>query len=380
MSKIFIRGVPRGSPRDVLAGAIREVFLEAADNLSWLEKGDSVLLKPALNAGDPYPATTHPLSAGVVGQVLAEHGARVYVGDQSGIEAIVSDPSGVRRGHTRDTFVRSGMAREVPYPFVSFETLGWEDGYRHFRSPEASSWPEGFFITRCVDRADHIVNLPRLSTHSQAGVTLGFKNWVGALRDDSRVEFHAAGPFFRFIEYAVRDSSLQTEFGERTASFFDRMTEISLAVADKLRATLFTGTKAQLTFGPNAYAVAHSYGGLGSAYVVEPDPGLVFASADPVTAEAFALAFLTSLYPSVPRHEKLAWKAALFLNGQAQELGRQSVWENPFVARAIELGLGSRSAEPVWHGVPGTVQEALPDRYPIPAGQVIHRSAGPPPL
>jgi uncharacterized protein (DUF362 family) len=351
MSSIYIEGVPRGSSPAELGKTIEEVFMQATDNLSWLSPGDSVLLKPALNSSNPYPATTHPLSLSAVAHVLEQHGARVIIGDQSGVQDIVSDASGMRKGLTHDIFVASGMAHDVPYPFVSFETLGWDEGYIHFKSPSASSWPKGFFITRCVDSVDHIVNLPRLSTHSQAGVTLGFKNWVGALRDDSRVEFHAEGPFYSVIENAVRDSMLQTAYGNHH-SFFDKITEISLAVADKLRVTLFTGTKAQLTFGPNAYAVVNGYGGLGKAYVIEPDPGLVFASADPVTAEAFAIAFLSSLYPSVPLPEKLEWKAALLVNAQAQELGKQSVWVNPFVVRALELGLGSQSIEAVYNNVP----------------------------
>jgi len=356
VSRIYVGGTSRGSSE--LGKTIEDIFMRATGNLSWLSPGDSVLLKPALNSPDPYPATTHPLSVGVVARVLEQHGARVVIGDQSGVQDVVSDASGVRKGLTRDIFVAAGMARDVPYPFVSFETLGWDEGYVHYQSPSATSWPKGFFITRCVDSVDHIVNLPRLSTHSQAGVSLGFKSWVGALRDDSRLEFHAGGPFYPVIKKAVNDSKLQTEY-ENSRPFFDKITEISLAVAGKLRVTLFTGTKAQLTFGPNAYAVPNGYGGLGKAHVVEPDPGLVFASADPVTAEAFAIAFMTSLYPSVPLREKLQWKAVLLANARAQELGKQGVWANPFIARALELGLGSRSIEAVYDNVPHHIQDRI---------------------
>jgi hypothetical protein len=351
VSSIYVGGVPRGSSPAELGKTIEEIFMQATDNLSWLSPGDSVLLKPALNSPNPYPATTHPISVSAVAHVLEQHGARVVIGDQSGVQDVISDASGVRKGLTHDIFVASGMAHDVPYPFVSFETLGWDEGYIHYQSPSASSWPKGFFIARSVDSVDHIVNLPRLSTHSQAGVTLGFKNWVGALRDDSRLEFHAEGPFYPVIEKAVRGSTLQTAY-ENHHSFFNKITEICLAVADKLRVTLFTGTKAQLTFGPNAYAVSNGYGGLGKAHVIEPDPGLVFASADPVAAEAFAIAFMSSLYPLVPLKEKLEWKAALRVNSQAQELGKQSVWANPFIVRALELGLGSRSIEAMYHNMP----------------------------
>ncbi|HZD43992.1 MAG TPA: DUF362 domain-containing protein, partial [Methanomicrobiales archaeon] len=175
---------------------------------------------------------------------------------------------------------------------------------------------------------------------------------------DSRVEFHAEGPFYAFIESAVSDSSLRTDYENRN-TFFQRITEISLAVAEKLRATLFTGTAAQLTFGPNAYAVPNGYGGLGKAYTDRPDIGLVFASADPVAAEVTAIAFLTHLYAKVPVTEKLPWQAVLALNGQAQELGRQSVWANPYIVHALRLGLGGESIRPFFKQVPPSMQEDL---------------------
>jgi uncharacterized protein (DUF362 family) len=32
----------------------------AATDFGWLSRGDSVLIKPSLNSGNPYPATTNP--------------------------------------------------------------------------------------------------------------------------------------------------------------------------------------------------------------------------------------------------------------------------------------------------------------------------------
>jgi len=40
------------------AYALYKKTLEAATNFSWLSKGDRVLIKIALNSGNPYPATT----------------------------------------------------------------------------------------------------------------------------------------------------------------------------------------------------------------------------------------------------------------------------------------------------------------------------------
>jgi uncharacterized protein (DUF362 family) len=341
-SPVIRAAVPRGAAEAELTAAIRRVFLEATDDLAWLKPGDLVLLKPALNSPDPYPATTHPLSVAVVAAVLAERGARVVVGDQSGVEHVVQGPHGIVRGSSRRCFEASGMAGSgagnggaghggaPAVEFVGFEEGGWDAGYYHFTSPAAAAWPDGFWVTDWVRRADHIISLPRVSTHAQAGVTLGFKNLVGLLREDSRLVFHANGPFNSFIKRAVRGSGLASPDDGRDA-FIEKIVEISLAVHDKLRCTLFTATAAQTTFGPDR----------NGAFVVTPDHGLVFASADPVAAEAAAIDLLTRLYrDETPLAARLAQKALLAANGQARELGTVPTAEQPFIKHALALGLG----------------------------------------
>jgi uncharacterized protein (DUF362 family) len=81
MKPVFVNGVARAPYGGSLAPAIREVIVKASDNFSWLETGDLVLLKPALNSGDPYPSTTHSLAIQTVSKLLVENGARVVIGD-----------------------------------------------------------------------------------------------------------------------------------------------------------------------------------------------------------------------------------------------------------------------------------------------------------
>ena len=60
-------------------------IVEAATDFSWLSKGDRVLIKMALNSGNPYPATTDPWSVKCMVKLLREKGAgRILVGDKSG--------------------------------------------------------------------------------------------------------------------------------------------------------------------------------------------------------------------------------------------------------------------------------------------------------
>jgi len=350
--------VQAATEKDV-AKAVAEVFLEVTDNLAWLKSGDKVLLKPALNSPDPYPSTTHPLSVKTVAKLIEENGGRVIIADQSGIEHVLHGRRGVVRGSSRDCYRKTGMMAGVgDRKFVALEKTGWRGGFKNFQSEKTSSWPEGFYITKLVDEVDHIVNLPRLSTHAQAGVTLGFKNLVGLLREDSRILFHSNGPFHGPIKKNAGGSGWE-DLADGGDTFFEKITEIYSAVADKMRATLFAGTKAQLTFGPDKYVLE---AGLKLAsYQHIPDPGLVFASTDPVAAEAYAIAVMTIMYREVPFYHRSWQKFLLLLNGQAKELGKQAVAENPFVKHALSLNYGNLPGRIVYDGVSASFQKKIGD-------------------
>jgi uncharacterized protein (DUF362 family) len=360
MKPVVVKGVPANSRDRPLAASIRDVFLSASDNLSWLREGDIVLLKPALNSPDPYPATTHPLAIEVISRLLTEHGAKVIIGDQSGIEHVLHDPGGVIRGSSRANFIRSGMGSKDDLRFVSFEDEGWDTGFFHYRSENTRSWPYGFFISEWARKADHIIVLPRVSTHSQAGATLGLKCMVGMLREDSRMEFHANGPYNSFITAAAKGSSL-TAADDHSDTFFEKIVEISDAIRTKHRLTLFVATRAQATFGPNRFGVRIGPIGLGRAHVIELKPGLVFASADPVAAETFALAILKSLKKSVPRIPRLMERIFLYQNGNVQDLETIPVRIHPFIRHAIDIGLGEMPEEIRYTDVPYAVQDRIQD-------------------
>ncbi len=358
MKPVFVNGVVPGRRADALAACIRDVFLHAADNLSWLGDGDTVLLKPALNSPDSYPSTTHPLAIRVVSELLEEHGAHVVIGDQSGIEHVLHHPGGVIHGSTKENYGLSGMGMKDDARFVSFEDGGWDEGFYHHCSTETMSWRDGFFITWWAKKADHIISLPRVSAHSQAGATLGFKIMVGMLREDSRMEFHANGPYNNFITAAARGSTLVSR-DDGSGTFFEKIIEISDALRDKLRLTLFVATEAQTTFGPNRFGIRLGQVGLGRAHVMSPEPGLAFASADPVAAEVFALALLRDLKQSVPFFPRLSERIALYQNKNVQAFTAIPARDHPCVRHAIKIGLGELPGGILYTDVPCTVQDRL---------------------
>lgn len=339
-SQLFVQGVQKNADPEILKAAIKDVFLNSTDQLSWLKPGDLVLLKPAINSPDPYPSTTHPFSISVITNILREHGARVIIGDQSGVEHVVHGPKGIIKGNTRKNFEASGMSKDAHAAFMSFEEGGWEEGFHHVESEQTKSWQHGFYITNWIQKADHIINLPRVSAHAQAGVTLGFKNLVGLLREDSRLEFHANGPFNSFITKAAKNSGITVQ-DDKTNTFIEKIVEISSAIKDKLRLTLFTATQVQTTLGPDRHVLPFL-----SSHVVTPETGLVFASSDPVAADLFAIVYLTELYQSeTPITQKLIQKILCSANGNIKELGSIRAADHPFIKHALALGLGKTDAE-----------------------------------
>jgi len=358
MRPVFVSGVPRDCGDNVLAAAIRDTLVAATDDFAWLKDGDTVLLKPALNSGNPYPSTTHPLALSVTAGILEERGARVVIGDQSGIEHVLHHPGGVIRGSSRENFLKSGMGTGLESRFVSFEDEGWDSGFYHHRSDRTRSWPRGFFISRWVEKADHIICLPRLSTHSQAGATLGLKCMVGMLREDSRMEFHANGPYNSFILGAAKGSSLVSH-NDGSGTFFEKIVEISDAIREKVRLTLVVATAAQATFGPDRYSLRLGPVGLGKAYVARPDPGLVFASTDPVAAETFALALLRDLKSRIPFLQRFSERCILSSNPNVQDLLKIPVKDHPYIRHAMKIGLGEMPGRIIYRNVPVALAEQL---------------------
>ena len=339
MSKVYISGVKQNQTKDEIKKVITEVFLKASNNLEWLKEGDLVFLKPALNSSSPYPATTDPLSLEAVSEAIKAKGGRVVVGDQCGVEHVVHSEEGVVKGDSEKIFIESKMGNSDQYDFVAFEKTDWNNDFYNYKVEGSDQWPNGFWVTDLVKKADHIINLPRVSTHVQAGVTLGFKSLVGLLRQDSRMEFHSVGPFFNVMKKMTSKSGIQHDY-EVTGDFWKKITEIYKSIESKNRLTLFSGTQAQVTFGPDA-----KIAGMFKSKVAKPETGLIFASTNPISAEVFAIVFITILYNNLSNKEKKLEKFSKRMNGMVQELGQQSVWENPYIQHALDLNLGEKGVD-----------------------------------
>jgi len=154
-------------------------------------------------------------------------------------------------------------------------------------NPENSyHWPNGFRIPKLVKQVDHIISLPVAKTHIIADFTMGIKNWVGLIPPSDR----------RYLHLKKKDY------------FASMLSEIHLA--RKPSFLVMDATKVFVSGGPSHGDIAR--------------PGLVMATSDLVANDVTGLALLKTL-------------------GTIEEIQKKSVWDQPQIKRAVELGLGINS-------------------------------------
>lgn len=222
-------------------------------DLKWLKRGDSVFLKLASNSPNEHPAVTSPAAVAAVARFFIARGAKVYAGDQAGVEHVRLTKTG-RVSSTREVMQENGLARAIKESGAvlhCFDDHGW-DGYFEAKSDFSDHYGGSLWLPKILQQVDHVVNLPRLGAHALAGYTCGVKIAVGWLRDDSRLVLHQKGK-----------------------AFFELVAEIPHfeALRDKHRLTLTLGEQALLNIGPDVGS-KYSFDGvlaLGSTRLVDHD-------------------------------------------------------------------------------------------------------------
>jgi uncharacterized protein (DUF362 family) len=357
---VALAGVARESGDQILITAVKAAA-QAATDFAWLSKGDAVLIKPALNSGNPYPATTSPVGVKAMVELLKEKGAgRVIVSDMSGIEHIKLTKDKLE-GSTRTLMQASGMAEaalaagaELHFP----EEAGWEAFFEDYPIDDAY-WKQGIMMPNIIQEIDHIVLMPRCGRHVLLGNSLGMKNAVGYWRTDSRLEYHKVA------------STTQ----EKTA---DANTVQSLR--DKQRLVLTTATQILTTLGPD------------DGFVAAPDTGLVIASESIVAHDMVTLAWLLQNRFAMSAEEKESardpYKNQFFVSTanrlvvmrlggfkdawQAEKLVRNdidSIWDDRVLNRAYQVfgGIPTVKLVDVGASVPPEIKNGLFEMVSNPA-------------
>lgn len=330
-ASVSLAGVARQATATEILAAVREAA-EAATDFSWLSRGDTVLVKPVVNSGNPYPATTSTLGLQGMVALLKEKGARrVIVSDMSGVEHVKLSPDGMK-GSTRELMKSCGVAQaaaaaggELYLP----EEEGW-DAFFEDGPAKASNWKTGILMPKIIQEVDHVVLLPRCSRHVLLGASLGMKAAVGYWRTDTRLEYHRNA------------ATIQ----EKTAE-----ANTVKCLREKQRLTLTVADKVLTTFGPD------------KGHVYTPETGLVLASESVIAHDMVSLAWLLEARGSVPADLKtgmedpytsqfmvnMANKYVVGLLGgfgpalNAERLTRndlETIWEDRVLQRAFQLSGG----------------------------------------
>jgi uncharacterized protein (DUF362 family) len=231
-----VRTIDHASHREAIEHAV-----SLAGGLGFIRPGETVLLKPAANSTNRYPATTDPETIWVVAEMVKQAGGAPFVADRTML--LRSTEQAFRETGIRDA------AAQARIPCLHLEE---EDAIAIFH-PLAEHWSRNAIrIYSSVVAADHIINLCTPRTHFAGDFTMAMKNNVGVVNGFSRVRMH--------IPWGLKE----------------RLAEISLVVRPSL--ILMDGREGFTDGGPDAGDLART--------------GFVAAGIDPVAIDAVGLAQL----------------------------------------------------------------------------------------
>lgn len=149
---------------------------------SVCKRGDPVLLKPnfIMARSVESGATTHPALILALAQLLADMGCRVAVGDSPGLGSAASV---VRRLNLTEQLQQLGAKIvELETPALK-EPVGALHLERRFKNLSLAGQINDYAV---------IINLPKLKSHGQMGLTLATKNLFGCVAGPAKVRWHYA--------------------------------------------------------------------------------------------------------------------------------------------------------------------------------------------
>ena len=249
-------------------------------------EGQHLFLKPNYNSADPTPGSTHDeVLRALVAALRARQAGTITVGDRSGM------------GDTRSVMQAKGlfeMAKELGFDVLVLDELDREGWVK--QQFEGSHWKHGFAVARPALDADGIVQTCCLKTHRYGGhFTLSLKNSVGLVAKRVPGEGH---DYMRELHTSLHQRLMIAEIN--TAY------EPALIVLD--------GVEAFVKGGP--------------AKGQKVDAGVILVGKDRIAVDAVGVAML--------RHF-----------GTTRAVQKGPIFEQPQIARAVELGLGVGSPDEI---------------------------------
>ncbi len=161
---------------------LRKAILQAVNETGGfnIKKGEVVLLKPNFNTQDPFPASTDlEFLKTVVELVYEQEPKGVIIGDSSTLSL-----------NTRRVMEEIGvldLMKKMPIPprVYNFDEREWVE-----KKIPGAEYLKRVKVPKFLDRADKLILLPCLKTHSLAQFTGSLKLSVGFMKPYQRTPFH----------------------------------------------------------------------------------------------------------------------------------------------------------------------------------------------
>ncbi len=165
--------------------SLNKVF-KAIKVSEMINKDDLILLKPnLLSPHQPEKAiTTHPVILAALIELLQEEGARIKVGESSGI--MLSGSS-----LTNEAFVATGIKEvcdKYKVELINFDKTSVKE------TDAGELTGERFFLPELLFEADLIISVPKLKTHNLTLFTGAIKNLYGCIPGFRKAEYHKLYP------------------------------------------------------------------------------------------------------------------------------------------------------------------------------------------
>lgn len=279
---------PRGQVVLVRASAAEAVVrgLELMGGLTFIESGQTVVLKPNLTGPILPPDTTGPdVLAALIRACLDVGAGEVIVAERTFGPLVTTD---VVEFALFDDFSRSMLdyIEEAGGRFLALDDEPWVEV-----SPEgAVDFEEPLLVPGLLTEADHVINVPALKTHKDAVFTMTLKNLFGWVHPDTR-------------NTQVHGHPLNADDPDRPLRMFAQM---NLAFDPILQ--VMDAMVARTTGGPTPPGD-------------EADTGLVILGKDRVACDAVGLAVLRAV-------------------GTEPHIEDRPVWDQIQLAEAARIGVG----------------------------------------
>jgi uncharacterized protein (DUF362 family) len=307
--------------------AVREKFtrlIDIAGALSFVNAGNSVLIKVSAHSDKPYPATTDPQVVSMLIDHLVQKGpSAIFVGDRSVLFRKSKKPP-TAPGIASAVAEAAKKYTGIPIRLITFDDYvyrnrylpkeiekGWEiePGKYFFRVPKMLFEEDPYLRQQKLPaKIDHIIVLAGVKTHRLAGLSMGMESYVGFMDGPSR-RFLKRLPRKGFMGIKGIGPSDKTGLQERIAEM--------LTLVPLPRLVILDGREPIITGGPNSNNRIRSL----PSFRDNPYTGVMLAGGDIVAVDAAGVALLKTR------------------KGVSKVIRKHSIWELPTFRRMGELGL-----------------------------------------